>query len=61
MGYHIKWKITNQEEVKKFTILLVGGRFCNVIMLTVTTRTAFNQKKVTAAWLQRWDTGNENN
>lgn len=38
----------NQEEVKKFIILLEYNRFCIVITLTITS-TAFNQKKITAA------------
>lgn len=50
----------NQEEVKKFIILLEYNRFCIVITLTIT-RTAFNQKKITAACVQRRDTDMENN
>lgn len=50
----------NQGEVKKFTILLEYSRSCIVITLTIT-RTAFNQKKITVACIQRRDADMENN
>lgn len=50
----------NQEEVKKFTILLEYSRFCTVITLTIR-RTASNQKKITAACIQRRDADMEIN